>query len=199
MVPLSDVDGWPGTGRGRDGQVSISLYEASVQSYLQTLEALGGVLERGRAYAQEHKLDLGQILEARLFRDMRPLRFQIQRVVMHSVGAIDAIKSGVLRLPPEAPEHDYAGLQILIADACEALGRMTPQEIDAHAGGEVVFEIPGRPRRVFTSEGFVLSFSLPNFHFHAATAYGILRTQGVPLGKLDYMGALRLKEALEPS
>jgi hypothetical protein len=179
--------------------VSISLYEASVQRYLQTLEALGGVLERGRAYAQEHKIDLSQSLQARLFRDMRPLRFQVQRVVVHSVGAIDAITSGALRLPSEAPEHDYAGLQILVADACEALARLTPAEVNAHAGGEVVFEVPGRPRRVFSTEGFVLSFSLPNFYFHATTAYGILRSQGVPLSKLDFMGALTLKEAVEAS
>jgi len=45
----------------------------------------------------------------------------------------------------------------------------------------------------FTAENFILSFSLPNFHFHATTAYDILRTKGVPLGKRDYMGALRMK------
>ena len=179
--------------------MSISLYEASVQGYLQTLEAVGGVLDRGRAYGQEHRIDLGQILEARLFRDMRPLRFQVQQVVFHSVGAVDAIRSGVLRFPDKPPEHDYAGLQILIADACEALRRLTPAEIGDHAGGDVVFEVPGGPRRVFTAEGFVLSFSIPNFQFHAATAYGILRAQGVPLGKLDYMGALRLKEEVPKS
>jgi hypothetical protein len=189
----------PGPGRNQDGKVSISLYEVSVQGYLQTLEALGGVLERGRAYGQEHNIDLGQFLEARLFRDMRPLRFQVQQVVFHSVGAIDAVRSGVLRFPDKPPEHDYAGLQILIADACEALRRITPGEIDVHEGREVIFEVPGRPRRVFSAEGFVLSFSIPNFHFHATTAYGVLRAQGVSLGKLDYMGALRLKEELQTS
>jgi hypothetical protein len=45
----------------------------------------------------------------------------------------------------------------------------------------------------FTAENFLLSFSLPNFHFHATTAYDILRMKGVPLGKPDYMGQLRLK------
>jgi hypothetical protein len=57
----------------------------------------------------------------------------------------------------------------------------------------VAFRVPGRDDRVFTAEGFVLSFSLPNFHFHATTAYDILRHRGVPLSKLDFMGALRLK------
>jgi hypothetical protein len=56
----------------------------------------------------------------------------------------------------------------------------------------VLFEVPGL-KRIFTTEGFVLSFSLPNIHFHATTAYDILRMKGVPVGKRDYMGPLRLK------
>jgi hypothetical protein len=46
---------------------------------------------------------------------------------------------------------------------------------------------------VFTAEGFLMSFSLPNLNFHAATAYDILRLKGAPLGKRDFMGAIRLK------
>jgi uncharacterized protein len=45
----------------------------------------------------------------------------------------------------------------------------------------------------FTAEGFLLSFSLPNFYFHATTAYAILRMKGVPIGKRDYIGQMRLK------
>ncbi|HEY3813114.1 MAG TPA: DUF1993 domain-containing protein [Caulobacteraceae bacterium] len=179
--------------------MSISLYEASVRGYLQTLDGLGGVLQRGRDYCQEHNIDLAHMVEARLFKDMRPLRFQVQRVITHSVGALDAIRNGAVTLPGEAPQHDYAGLQILVADVRETLAQLTPAEVDAFAGKEVVFEVPGRPRRVFSAEGFVLSFSIPNLHFHAATAYDILRAQGVPLSKLDYMGSLMLKQAFEPS
>jgi hypothetical protein len=47
----------------------------------------------------------------------------------------------------------------------------------------------------FTSETFLLSFSLPNFHFHAVTAYDILRARGVPIGKRDYEGQLRTRTA----
>jgi hypothetical protein len=56
----------------------------------------------------------------------------------------------------------------------------------------VTFQI-GERKMPFVAEGFILSFSLPNFHFHAATAYDILRMKGVPIGKRDYMGQLRLK------
>ena len=53
--------------------------------------------------------------------------------------------------------------------------------------------VMGERRMPFTAEGFLMSFSLPNLHFHATTAYDILRMQGVPLGKRDYLGGLRLK------
>ena len=72
------------------------------------------------------------------------------------------------------------------------LKAMSPDEVNALSGKDVVFQM--RDFKVpFTAENFILSFSLPNFHFHATTTYDILRTKGVPLGKRDYMGALRMK------
>ena len=87
---------------------------------------------------------------------------------------------------------DYAGLQGLVADARAALQAVTPEEINALEGRDLIFEIGSR-QMPFTVEGFLLSFSTPNLHFHATTAYDILRSKGVPLGKRDYMGQLRLK------
>ena len=73
---------------------------------------------------------------------------------------------------------------------------MTPESIDALEGAEVVFEFRDT-RLPFTAEQFFLSFSLPNFYFHATTAYDILRSRGVPLGKRDYLGRLRMKARQE--
>ena len=64
--------------------------------------------------------------------------------------------------------------------------------MNALEGGEVVFQIQDF-KMPFTAEGFLMSFSLPNFYFHATTAYDILRSKGVPLGKRDYMGQMRMK------
>ncbi len=71
-----------------------------------------------------------------------------------------------------------------------ALKSFTPGEDNGWAGKDLDFQI-GPRRLAFTAETFFLSFSLPNFHFHAATAYAILRTRGVPIGKRDYEGRLR--------
>jgi len=173
--------------------MAISLYEASVSTYLQILGATSGVLDKGLEHARSHGVDPEELVETRLYADMHPLRFQVQQLARHSVGAIEAIKTGVFAAPTgERPHHDYAGLQALVRDARQTLTGVTAAEVDARQGTEVVFQV-GDVRRVFTAEGFLLSFSLPNFYFHATTAYDILRMKGVPVGKRDFMGALRLK------
>lgn len=172
--------------------MTISLYDASVSCYLQILPAVRGFLDKGMAYCRDNNLDPAECVETRVFPDMRPFRFQIQQVVFHSLGAIETIKNGVLQFPQHRPEHDYAGLQALVTDACDRLAEITPEEVNVHSGADIVFQV-GPEKRIFTAEGFVLSFSLPNFHFHATTAYDILRMKGVPLGKLDYVGTPRLK------
>lgn len=173
-------------------QMTLSLYDVSISNYLQTADAVSGFLDKAATHFREQNTDLEEIVESRIFTDMRPLRFQIQLVAFHSLGAIEAIKKGVLEFPAQRPSHDYAGLQALIVETRAALRKFTPEEVNALSGAEVMFKA-GEHERLFTAEGFVLSFSLPNFYFHATTAYDILRMKGVPLGKRDFMGALRLK------
>jgi hypothetical protein len=69
---------------------------------------------------------------------------------------------------------------------------LKPDEVNALEGKDVAFQF-GETKVPFVAETFLLSFSLPNFHFHATTAYDILRSRGVPLGKRDYMGRMRIK------
>lgn len=172
--------------------MAMSLYEASVGSYRQTVAAVAGFLELGRVHCREQGIDLAQVVESRLHADMLPFRFQVQSVAAHSLGAVAAIRSGVFAVVEPGPGHDYAALQTLVGQTLAALEQVAPEEIERHAGGEVVFA--GRTsRRRFTTEGFLMSFSLPNLHFHATTAYDLLRGRGVPLGKRDYMGEFRLK------
>ena len=162
-------------------------------SYLQTLDAVSGCLERGLLYCKQNSIHPEQIVETRIFPGTPPFRFHIQHAVYHSRGALDAIRSGVLHMPAEQSSHDYAALQALIIDTRGALRKLQPDEINSREGADVVFEVRGQ-RKLFTAEGFLLSFSLPNFHFHSIAAHNILRSSGVPVDKLDYIGALRLKE-----
>jgi hypothetical protein len=173
--------------------MALSLYDASVANYLQTLGAVGGFLDRGLTYFREQNIDPEKIVEARLAPDMLPLRFQIISVAQHSRGAIEGVQSGEFRPPSLKTPYDYAGLQGLVTQTHEALSALTPEAVNELGGRHVVFLL-GDHKLPFTAEGFLMSFSLPNFYFHATTAYDILRTNGVPLGKRDFMGRLKMKK-----
>ena len=107
-------------------------------------------------------------------------------------GAIEGVQKGEFHPPSSKTPYDYAGLQRLVAETREALSALTPDAVNALAGRDLVFHLGDR-KLPFTAEGFLMSFSLPNFYFHATTAYDILRTNGVPLGKRDFMGRLKMK------
>jgi len=172
--------------------MGISLYDVSVVSFQQVLGAVAGILEKGLAHCQAKNISLPELLETRLYPDMLPFRFQIIAVGHHSAGAIESAQAGVFKPPAGPMNQDYAGLQAVVADARARLQKVSREAIDALQGKDVVFEL-GSFKMPFTAEGFLMSFSLPNLHFHATTAYDILRMKGVPLGKRDYMGQMRLK------
>ena len=172
--------------------MAFSLYDASVANYLQILGAVTGFLDRGLAHLREKGIDPETMVEARLAPDMQPLRFQIISVAQHSRGAIEGVREGVFTPPSSKTPYDYAGLQGLVAQTREALSAWTPEAVNALGGKDVIFALGDR-KLPFTAEDFLMSFSLPNFYFHATTAYDILRTNGVPLGKRDFMGRLKLK------
>ena len=172
--------------------MATSLYDLSVACFLETLCGVDGFLARGLSHFTDNGVEPNEVVETRLFHDMLPFRFQVQAVAHHSLGAIHGIQRGLFEPPKNLGALDYRGLQKLVADTRDALQKLTPAEVNALEGRDVVFQI-GNFKLPFTSEGFVLSFSLPNLHFHAATAYDILRMRGVPIGKRDFLPQMRLK------
>jgi uncharacterized protein len=172
--------------------MAFSLYDATVANYLQILGSVGGYLEKSLAHFREKGVDPAKMVEARLAPDMAPLRFQIVSVAHHSRGAMEGAKNGVFSPPPARPDLDYAALQGLVTQARDELAALKPDAVNALAGRDVTFKLGDRALP-FTAEGFLMSFSLPNFFFHATTAYDILRHNGAPLGKRDFMGRLNLK------
>jgi uncharacterized protein len=174
--------------------MATSLYDLSVASYLQTVGAVAGFLDRAANQCAETGSDPDDFVGARLFEDMAPFHFQIECVDHHSVWALEAVKSGLFAPPALVGPIPFVDLQAMMAQTETALKAFTPDEVDSWAGKDLDFQIG--PRRLsFTAENFFLSFSLPNFHFHAVTAYDILRMKGVALGKRDYEGQLRTKSA----
>ncbi|NKC15033.1 MAG: DUF1993 family protein [Gammaproteobacteria bacterium] len=171
--------------------MAISLYDFTVSPFQITLGAMEGVLEKGRSFCAENDIALADVVSTRLHDDMLPFHFQIVSLWHHSLGALKGVQAGEFSPPPKM-ERDYAGLQELVRQARTGLDEFTRQRVEGFAGKDVVFKL-GQRSMPFIAEDFLASFSLPNFHFHATTAYDILRIQGVPLGKRDYLGQLKLK------
>jgi uncharacterized protein len=172
--------------------MAITLYDATAALFIQTLGAMEGFLKRGQAHCEDNNIPLSDIIETRLFSDMLPFRYQVQAAIGHSLGAIEGVKGGEFKPPYGNPKSDYAALQAEVAAALAKLKAFTPDEVNALEGRDVIFNLGDR-QMPFTGEGFLLTFSLANFHFHSTTAYDILRSKGVPLGKRDYLGRIKLK------
>ena len=152
------------------------------------------MLDKGLAHCEATGADADALLDARLVADMQPLRFQVQSVAHHSRGAIEGVKSGTFLPPGPWAVTRYADLQDLVAETRSALSALSRDEVNALEGRDVAFQV-GERRMPYTGENFLISFSNPNFYFHATTAYDILRARGVPLGKKDYIGTPRMKAA----
>lgn len=170
----------------------ISLYTATVPAFRQIVDAAQGVLIKAAAFAAETGIDPATLVDARLASDMLPLAYQVKSLATHSIGAFDGVRAGVFSPDRSALPADMAAMTALLAETATTLAAIDPAEIDALTGRDMAF-VMGEYRMEYLAENFLLSFSLPNFYFHATTAYGILRAQGVTLGKRDYLGRPRIK------
>jgi hypothetical protein len=173
-----------------------SFYDVSVRTYQQIVGATAGFLAKGAEHFAAAGTDLAEVARSRLRDDMATLQFQVFCVAHHSIGALDGMRSGVF-LPPaddrglKGSDLEYADLQALIAETADKLAALEEDAVNALAAGKLVFRIGGN-ELPFTNPDFLLTFSLPNFYFHATTAYDILRAKGVPIGKRDFLGQMRI-------
>lgn len=172
--------------------MSISLHAASVETYLQTLPAIAGLIDKAESWCKERGLPDTALTEARLAPDMWPFAKQVMVVAAHSEGTIRALGGGEFGPDLSVAPTDFASLRSAIAEAIAYLRGVDPAEVNARAGHNMDF-VFGERRMPFTAETFVLSFSLPNFFFHATTAFAILRNQGLPVGKGDFLGTMRMR------
>jgi uncharacterized protein len=172
--------------------MSFSLYDATIPSYRQTLGAVAGLLVTAEAFCAEKQLPPEAIIDARLAEDMLPFAYQVKSTAVHSLGSIEGVRRGVFSPDMTPPPQTFTALRTRIAETLSALESVQAAEINAFLGRDMRFEFRERSLE-FTAEDFLLSFSLPNFYFHAATAYDILRWKGARIGKRNFTGRLRLK------
>ncbi len=170
--------------------MSFSLYSAVVPTYLQILESLSGLLDKAESFCSEKGLEPEQIIGARLADDMLPFAYQVKSAAVHSLGAIEGVRRGVFMPDMTEPPNSFAALKTRISEARTGLQSVAPGEVDGLMGRDMRFSF-GERHIDFRAEEFLLTFSQPNFYFHATTSYDILRWKGVPIGKRDFLGRMR--------
>ena len=165
--------------------MALSLYDASIPVYTQMLKNLVAIVDKAEAHAKETGADVAAWLEARLAPDMHPLSRQFQMVS-------DAAKGGAARLaglaPPSMPDTEttWAELRERLTKTLEFVQSIGRDQVSDDETRTIELQFPGRTMS-FTARDFLFNFSLPNFFFHVTTAYALLRAQGVPLGKMDFL------------
>ncbi|MGH8856222.1 MAG: DUF1993 domain-containing protein [Telluria sp.] len=167
--------------------MSLTMYSASVPVFRQLLGSLAAVLEKAEAHAQERKIEPAALLQARLFPDMFPLIKQVQIASDFAKGA-SARLAGVEAPRWEDNEQTFAELQQRITKTLGYIDTVAPADIDASAERAITHGAGERARHFARGDDYLTGFVLPNFMFHVTTAYAILRHNGVPLGKRDFLG-----------
>jgi len=173
--------------------MSFSLYDAVVPSNLQILGALDRVMEKAKAFCDERGLAEVELIDARLAPDMLPLGYQIKSCAVHSIGGIEGARAGSFSPDKNPWPIDFESLRGILQRASAELSALDRAAVDGLTEADTHIALGDR-KLPFTGANFLLSFSQPNFYFHATTAYAILRAQGVDLGKRDFIGAPRVKQ-----
>lgn len=168
--------------------MSISMYAASVPVFKQLLGSLSDVLTKAEAHAAAKSIEPNTLLQARLFPDMFPLRLQVQVAVDFATGVTARLANK--EVPKyESTERSFAELHTLINGALAFIDGFKAQQIDGSEQRAIVLR-PGTPKeRKLDGQAYLLHYGLPQFVFHVTTAYGILRHNGVEIGKRDFLGA----------
>lgn len=167
--------------------MSLSIYDATVNTFRRMLRGLDRELQAAVDNARARGFEPDRLLGARLAPDMFDLTRQLQI-------ACDLAKGGGSRLAGvEIPKHaddetSIVELRARIARVLSYLDTLPREAIDAAAEREIVLSVQGRELR-FAGADYVNQWALPNFYFHCSMAYALLRQQGVPLGKRDFLGA----------
>ncbi|WP_313919060.1 DUF1993 domain-containing protein [Tahibacter sp.] len=172
--------------------MTFSLYAATVPSYLQMLRSMSALIDKADAYCRDNGIAAESFLQARLAEDMRPFTYQIKSTAVHSLGAIEGVRNGSFSPDNTPPPETFDALKQRLHETVAALEAISPDEVNGFVGRDMKF-VAGERQLDFSAENFLLSFSQPNFYFHATTAYDILRSKGLPIGKRDFMGMPRIK------
>ena len=168
--------------------MSMSLYAVTVPVFVRTLSNLEAVLQKAKAHALDHKIEEAAFVNARLYPDMFPLSRQVQIATDIARGCAARL-AGVEPPSYEDNEQTFDDLVSRIRRTVDYLRSLPEPQFEGAETREITRPVRGEPHK-FSGTNYALQFGMPNVYFHAATAYDILRHNGVPLGKSDFLGKL---------
>lgn len=162
------------------------MFDRTIPTFIHALDALSAILKKAEAHCEAKKIDPSIMLSARLFPDMLPFTRQVQIACDHAKGC-PARLAGVEVPKYEDNETTFTDLQTRIAKTAAFIGGLQAGQL--HGDPARIITLKAGPRELsFPAERYVSDFALPNFYFHMATAYNILRHNGVEIGKGDFLG-----------
>lgn len=164
----------------------ISMYQASVPVFVRMLTNLSGILDKAAADAEARKIDPAVFLNARLAPDMYPFTRQVQ-IASDSAKGASARLAGLEVPKYEDNETSIAELKARIDKTIAFIKTIKPAQIDG-SEERVITLVQGDKTRTFKGQAYLLEYVFANFYFHVAAAYAILRHNGVPVGKKDFVG-----------
>ena len=166
--------------------MTLSMYSASIPVFLRGLDVLSVSLDRAASHAAARGFDVSILLHARLAPDMVPFTGQIQR-------AGDTAKFAASRLTDLASPR-FADTEVTLDELRQRIGATADylktfraEQFDGSGVRMISYKPAGTPQQS-SGQDYLLNFALPNFYFHVVTAHDILRHNGVPIGKRDYLG-----------
>lgn len=166
---------------------TVAYFQLAIAGNLRVLSNLSHLLDKTAEYAKANKIEERALLDARLFPDMFPLIRQIRMVCdMSRNGAAWLTGKEVPKFSDD--ENSFSDLKTRITNSVAYLN--TFQESDFSSSAEREVRLPWNPDQAYRGEIFLLQHSIPNIYFHLTTAYNILRHNGVPIGKADYLGTI---------
>jgi hypothetical protein len=166
--------------------MTASLFTFSVPVFDRRLKAHAAILEKAQAHATANAIDPQSLLDDRLYPDMFPFWLQVHSACNHAVNCTARLTGAPLPVLDETPKT-FDGLKQRVADTLAYVNAADPAKFAGAEERPLMVTIAGREREMKGLDYF-LNSALPNFYFHLTTAYGILRKNGIPVGKRDFLG-----------
>lgn len=166
--------------------MTLSMYQASAPVFIRMLGNLRDILQKGAAYAEARKIEPTVLVQDRLAPDMFPLARQVQIASDMAKGCVARL-AGVESPKYEDSEKTFPELIARVDKTIAFVKTLKAEQIDGSEQRDITLQMR-TGAMVFKGQAYLLNFVLPNFYFHIATAYNILRHNGVELGKADFIG-----------